>query len=293
MTFTETSIKITASLVLFCVLGCSSNIVEIKKTAATDAAIQRSVAKSIQDQLQILEGYADEDILSLLGAAETTGEEVVSKALGEDGGADYIDFCHAANMSFSQNDSSYVMEKARGLMNAEDYNRLKKEIDDNEKALAEWGCAAAKGMNEYQAELFYRDLKELIVKSSIMLVSAIVYVAVPPTLMWGKIPAATALSIAAGVAASAVVDITGYFKKGYIPEMFSEHNTYTEGELTFQVWLEKLKASPLATHAIATAVTSYCASMGLGKIPTAIILCMFGAYNALDAIVDMKRVYNL
>lgn len=288
--------QIIGFILLCVVVSCNSNIPEKSLSASTDSSVKTQVAKSIQNQLDILELYEDEDILSLLGASNTSGEDVVSKSLSEAGGAVYIDFCYATNRSVSENDSSFIMEKAHGLMNEEDFNRLKKEIDDSEKSLREWGAKAAKGMTPAQEEAFYKDLKSLIVKSSIMLVSAIVYVAVPTTVVWGKIPAATALSVAAGVAANSVMDIVGYFNYGYLPDMFDENNSNkvtADGDLTFQVWLDKLKESPVATHAISTAVTSYCASLGLGKIPTAIVLCMFTAYNALDAIVDMKRTYNI
>ena len=153
-----------------------------------------------------------------------------------------------------------------------------------------WGEKASKGITPDKQEDFYRDLKKLVVKTSVMLVAAFVYAAIPSGLLWGKISAAAALSIGAGVAASMVLDVYGYFTYGFTPELLQEGTTVTD--MSFEDWVSKLKDSSAATYAIATAATSYMATLGVGKIPTAIVLCVFAVYNATTAIADMKKTYS-
>ena len=122
----------TSICLLFALIGCNMNIPEINKSVANDSSIRKSVAKSIQQQLEILEDYPDEDVLDLLNAKDVTGDEVVTKALGEEKGIEYLDFCYAANQTSIMLDSSYIMDRAKGLMDSKKYNELKAKIDDNE-----------------------------------------------------------------------------------------------------------------------------------------------------------------
>lgn len=284
--------KIIASLLLICIVGCNSAISEQTKSVASNSAVRKSVSKCIEQQIEVLEQYDDTDVIDLLGAKDMTGEEIVSKALSEKGSVEYLDFCYAANQSCVLNDSSYIMNRAKDLMDTTKYNELKNRIDQNEKDIKGWAHSQAKTVPEDQQEAFYKDLKSLVVRTTVMLVAAFVYVAIPSTVVWGKIPAAAALSVGAGVAAGAVMDVYGYFKKGYTPSLLQMEEGESLADMDFEQWINKLKDSSAATYAIATAATTYISSTGLSPITGAIILGVFTVFNAFVAISDMKKKYS-
>lgn len=279
-------------LLLLSLISCNLNLEEINKSSATDGAVRSAVARCIEEELKTLEAYTDEDVTELLNAKNLTGKEIVQKALGEQNGSDYLDFCYAINQTSVYNNSYYVMNCAKNLMSSDKYNQLKAEIDTYEKGIKGWASNAAKALPPDQQEAFYKDLKALVVKTSIMLVAAFVYAAIPSTVMWGKISAAAALSIGAGLAAGIVMDVYGYFSKGISPSLINLEEGESYEDLSFEDWVSKLKESTMATYAMTTAATSFITSSGMNKVTGAIVLGIFTIYNATSAIEDMKKTYN-
>ncbi len=279
-------------LLLLSLISCNLNLEEINRSSATDGAVRSAVARCIEEELKTLEAYTDEDVSELLNAKNLTGKEIVQKALGEPNGYEYLDFCYAINQTSVYNNSYYVMNSAKNLMPEDKYNQLKTEIDTYEKDIKGWASKAAKNLPPDQQEAFYKDLKSLVVKTSIMLVAAFVYAAIPSTVMWGKISAAAALSIGAGLAAGIVMDVYGYFSKGISPSLINLEDGESYQDLSFEDWVSKLKESTMATYAMTTAATSFITSTGINKVTGAIVLGIFTVYNATSAIQDMKKTYN-
>ncbi len=280
-------------LILLSLISCNLNLEEVRKSSVTDGAVRSAVARCIEEELKTLEGYTDEDVSELLNAKNMSGKDIVQKALGEENGEAYLDFCYAANQTRMNNDSSYIMNSAKDLMGIETYNELKNEIDNYEKGIKGWASEAVKDVPPDQQEAFYKDLKALVVKTTVMLVAAFVYVAVPPTIVWGKVAAGAALSIGAGLAAGIVMDVYGYFSKGISPSLINLEEGESYEDLSFEDWVAKLKESSMATYAMASAATSFITSSGMNKVTGAIVLGIFTIYNATSAIADMKKTYNL
>lgn len=279
-------------LLLLAMVSCNSNIDEVRKTIVTDSVVRSAVARCIDEELRTLEAYTDEDITELLNAKNLSGKDIVQKALEEDRGAEYLDFCFAINQTKMYKDSSYVMNCARGLMPSDEYSELKTKIDSFEEDIKGWAHDAAKNLPPDQQEAFYKDLKALVVRTSVMLVAAFVYAAIPSTIMWGKISAAAALSIGAGLAAGIVMDVYGYFSKGISPSLINLEEGESYENLSFEEWVSKLKESSMASYAMSTAATSFLTSAGVNKVTGAIVLGIFTVYNAVSAIEDMKKTYN-
>lgn len=280
-------------LILISFVSCNMNLDEITKSSASDAGVRSVVSKCIEEEIEHLRDCCDDEIDELLEMYDTVSpDEVVAKALGEEKGVQYLDFCYAANQTGMYKDSSYIMKQAKGLMSTDNYNELKDKIDKYESEIKGWGDRVAREIEPSQREAFYKDLKALVVRTTVMLVSAFVYAAVPPTLVWGKISAAAALSIGAGLAANIVMDVYGYFSEGIKPDLLNLKEGESATDLTFEQWISKLKESSMASYAIATAATSFITSTGMNKVTGAIVLTIFTLYNATEAIGEMKKTYN-
>ena len=283
--------KTVCILLLISLVSCNMNLEELSKSSATDGAVRAAVSKCIEREIVKLKDCCDDEIDELLELYNDSPDDVVAKALTEDKGAQYLDFCYAADLTRETDDSSYIMLKAEGLMDNSDYRKLKRKVDEYEKGIKGWGKQVAKEIPVSQRDAFYKDLKALVVKTTVMLVAAFVYAAVPPTVVWGKISAAAALSIGAGLAADIIMTVYGRYRKIDVSLLDLKDGESYE-DLTFEQWVSKLKESSVATYAIATAATSYLTSVGMNKVTGAIILTVFTLFNANEAIEDMKNTYN-
>ena len=88
-------------------------------------------------------------------------------------------------------------------------------------------------------------------------------------MFWGKVSAACAVAVAAGVLSSSLMNIIGYYQ--------------TDGEIgSFSDWLKSVTVDPAASWAAGAAIISTNAALGYSPILVAIILGVFAIYGVMD-----------
>ena len=277
--------QLTALLLLVAVTACTVDSRPSFKQSITDAGMKSRVSHVIDTQIGNVKEYLDEDIQARLETAKSvsgrlSGSEIVELTLGEASGRDYLDFCYAVDVTGSSMDVDAVMDTARCVLPKESYDDLVARTEEVEKAIMEKGDEMAKAIPLNQQAAFYKDLKILVTRSIVLLVAGIVYACIPDLVFWGKISAACAISVGAGLVAISIMSLYEYFKYGT-----------GEGQ-SFEDWFKDLIKIPKADFALTTTVTSIAEAMGAGPVVTGIIICIFAIYNIVDLVRTMMKTYN-
>ena len=275
-----------AALVLVCLCGCEMKGLSFKD-AITEDSLRPTVSKVLDAQMDYIKPQLDDDLQALLDGEGTkggplTGAEIVENTFGEKGGRDYLDFCYAVNYStYSAQQLDPVMDTAKSVLSKEQYDNLLKQADELEKTLYDEGDEFAKTLPPSQQEAFYKDLKLMVTRAVVLMTAGVVYAAIPKVVIWGKVSAAAAVSIGAGMVAISIMTLYQYYRFGGSLDGMS-----------FEEWLQGLYEIPAADYALTTTIVTIATSMELSPVVTGIILCVFAAYKTTDMFLEMKKTYN-
>ncbi len=273
-------------ILLVCIVACNMNFVPSFKNSITDEEMKPAVARVIDAQMDCIKDSLDEDLRNSIdnGVAKSsgpmTGAQIVDLTMMEAGGKDYLDFCYAVDVSQSTLDTEPVMSTAQSVLSPTEYERLNSQVDQLEKNMTEKGMIHAKGLPLDQQEAFYKDLKVLVTRAIVLLVAGIVYACVPKLVFWGKISAAAAIAVGAGLVALSVMSLYEYYEYGL------------EEDVTFEQWFKNLIKIPQADFALTTTVTAMAEALGMGPVVTGIIICVYGIYNVTGLVKNMMNTYN-
>lgn len=273
-------------LVLVCLVACNMQFTPSFKESISDAEMKPVVARVIDAQLEYIKGNLDEDLQSAIengsakGSGSLTGAQIVELTMEEEGGKDYLDFCYAMDIAQATLDTEPIMSTAQDIIPAEDYDKLCSQVSQLEKSITEKGLIYAKGIPADQQKAFFKDLKILVTRAIVLMVAGIVYACVPKLVFWGKISAAAAIAVGAGLVALSVLSLYEYFKYGL------------EEDMTFEQWFTEILKIPQADFALTTTVTAMGEALGMGPVVTGIIMCVFGVYNVAGLVRDMLDTYN-
>lgn len=272
-------------LVLLCFVACNANYKPSFKQSITDSSLRSRVSRVIDAQLDNVKDYLDEDLRASIdesskGTGRMSGSEIVDKTLVESGGRDYLDFCYAVDFAQTTNDVDEVMDTARCLLPAEKYNELVELTEDIEREINLKGEEIARAIPLNQQAAFYKDLKTLVVRAIVLLTAGVVYACMPAVVFWGKISAACAISVGAGLVAISIMSLYEYFRFG------------TGEDQSFEDWFKELIEIPKADFALTTAITAVAEALGTGPVVTGIIICVFALYNIVDLARTMLKTYN-
>lgn len=274
-----------AVVLLVAMVSCNAAYLPSFKASITDSEMKPAVAKVIDAQMDYIKDYLDDDVKAKIdgGSAKggpLTGSDIVELTLDEKGGRDYLDFCYAVGLSQTKLDVDPVMDTAQSVLSSEEYNRLQSQACELETSMNAKGLEFAKGLPVDQQEAFFKDLKVLVTRSIVLLVAGVVYAAVPNLVFWGKISAAAAISVGAGLVAISVMSLYEYYEYG------------TGEGVDFETWFKDLIKIPQADFALTTTVTAMAEALGMGPVVTGIILCVFAIYNIVGLVRSMLNTYN-
>ncbi len=269
-----------ASVLLMLFSSCSPALVsnkEVKKSVLMSES-SRMIDEYYEEVRSILisEGeYSEEEIASY---GTLTGEEITRALSQEDGGEKYLEFLYAANNAEEAED---VISAAEEFLTAEQVTSLRARADEIETHFKEEGDRIARALNPADKEEFYKDLKSLTVKSVVLLTAAIVYAIIPKVMFWGKVSAATAVSVAAGVVASTIITIIEWSDKDL------QHD-----ENAFKDWLDNVTSEPVAAWALAQGVITTQTAAGTTPVVAALVLAVFAIYQITDSTKKILKNYN-
>lgn len=208
----------------------------------------------------------DEDI------TELTGYDIASRALEEDMGEEYLDFCIKTDRFESVDE---VLEAAAPLAPSEELDKIRLDMERYEARLFRELESKARVLTPAQEEEFFESLKSLVIKTAVLLTAAVVYAFVPDMMFWGKVSAAAAVAIAAGILSTTFISIVEYYKLDM-----------EVGE-SFQSWLEDVTTEPSASWALAAAMINLGISLDRSPVLTSLILGVFAIFNIVDEVKTM------
>jgi len=130
--------------------------------------------------------------------------------------------------------------------------------------------------------MFYKDLRRLVIRSVVLFTAGIVYACIPKVVFWGKISAACAISVSAGILASTVLSIYDYYKL----------DKSDDSSKAFSDWLQEVTTTPSADYALAASIIAIGNTMKQGPVVTGIVVCVFSIYQIIDLVKPMLTHYN-
>lgn len=282
-----------SSLVLVSFIGCDLSLITEGKSSYLDENVTTVVSKVIDEQMEFVKPNLEPDLQAELentkGSSTLSGNEIITLTLTEDSGEDYIDFCYNVQESTFSGTSENVLESARNVMTEQQYLDLTLRVEEAEKKLEDWGESYVKGLPADQQHDFYKDLKTLVTRTTVLLTAGIVYAVMPKAVFWGKVSAASAISVGAGLVALTAMTIYEKYK-------FNDEESASllpDGDkVTIEDWLKELVKEPKADFALTTAVVSLATTLKQGPVVTGIMICVFGILQATDLISAMLKKYD-
>ena len=218
--------------------------------------------------------YSEEDFASF---GELDGESVVRGAL-ENGNEDVLNFLYSTCEGKSTGE---ILQNAKPLLSDSSYKELEAKVRELEEKAGEWGEEISRGLAHSQKEEFYKDLRSMVVKTVVLLTAAIVYALMPKTMFWGKVSAATAVSVAAGVVTSAFITLV---------EWSDEDLKYSDK--SFDTWLSDISVEPFADWALAQGVLNTQMAATNNPVTSALVLGVFALYHIGDNAKTLLKKYN-
>lgn len=263
-------VLIAATLAVSCALP-RTGLGGIDASALTSAA-----GRVIDENLSIVREYIDADLPEMQELASADGYHVATRVMEEENGEEYLEFCLETS---SFNTAEDVFAAAEGLAPQAELDKIRKQVEDAETRLYAVARGTVRFMSPEQQEAFYDDLKKLVIKSAVLLTAAIVYAFVPNMIFWGKIAAASAVAIAAGVLTTSIMAIAEYYRTGDLTA-------------TFEEWLEDVTTEPTASWLLAASMISIGTSLNRSPVLTGIILAVFTLFNVVNDVKPMLEKYD-
>lgn len=219
------------------------------------------------------EEFSEEDFASY-GILD--GETVV-RGLLEGGDEDLLSFLCAT----SDGGVDGVLSTAKSLLPEKEYGELEKKAKEIEERAGAWGDRVSRSLAPAQKDEFYKDLKSMVVKTVVLLTASIVYAMIPKVMFWGKVSAAAAVSVAAGVVASGFVSMV---------EWSDEDLKNTDKD--FSAWLEEISIEPFTDWALAQGVLNAQMAATNNPVTSALVLGVFALYHIGEDAKTLMKKYN-
>ena len=121
----------------------------------------------------------------------------------------------------------------------------------------------------------------MLVKTVVLLTASIVYAMIPKVMFWGKVSAAAAVSVAAGVVASGFVSMV---------EWSDEDLKNTDKD--FSAWLEEITVEPFTDWALAQGVLNAQMAATNNPVTSALVLGVFALYHIGEDAKTLMKKYN-
>lgn len=278
MVFYQMRRIVSALMILLLVASCT---LETSGPAKLDRNLVLSEsARMIDQEIErvVRELEANGEIAGIEEMGRIDGESVTRGTLEEENGEKYLEFLYMSDRFTTVEE---VVSVASDLVPQSQLDEIVTEADKIEKRLLQLCEDDMRALNETQKSEFYKDIRKIVVKSVVLLTAAIVYALIPNTVVWGKVTAATAVSISAGILAS-----------GFMRLMERKNSDTNAVNQTFSDWISELSTEPTTAWAIAAGVINTGKSMGYSPVTTSLILVIFGIYGIKDDLKPLLEKYN-
>ena len=272
----------TVMLLIISLSGCSMAFQQSIKPKVDEKELKSSVAKIVDEQLDVVGPYIDEDEdmeKRGIDMEDITGSDVVDGILEEERGHDYLEFSYDTVYNSEDNLDEYV-EQSKQFMSAEEAANLDERIEETKKAVYMEFEDLGRAVPPSQQIAFQKDLRKLVTRSVVLFVAGVVYACLPKTMFWGKISAAAAVSVAAGVLSCSLMSLYQYYKYG------------GDSDEAFEDWVEEVSTEPQVSYAMAASMITVGKTMERSPVVTGIMICVFSLYKVIDMVKPMLKKYN-
>ncbi|NLZ68505.1 MAG: hypothetical protein GX903_05840 [Spirochaetales bacterium] len=267
---------VSALLIMIFLVGCNLEVAGKKRVS--EAELTSKMITMVDRELETVLPYVTEDLPGAKGIESYNGRSVIENTMSEEQGRKYLEFCYEIENASTP---EAVVAAAEGLISKEDMEELKLKVEETKEIARSLAIEGARSMTNPQKRAFFKDLRSLVIKSTVLLAAGIVYACIPTMVFWGKITAACAVAVAAGVVASGVLSVVEYYQ--------FEDSTINE---SFEGWVESITKEPYTSWAIAASVIATGKTMGRSPVLTGVILAIFAIYNVIDQVKPMLKKYN-
>ena len=260
--------------------SCSPSLVSSKKVKKSVLMSEsaRMIDEYYEEVRSVLIENGEYSSVEIASHGTLTGEEITRNLSGEENGEAYMNFLYQTQYA---EDTEDVFDAASEFLTQDQMKDLREQAREIEEKFEEEGERIARAISPSDKEQFYKDLRTLTVKSVVLLTAAIVYAIIPKVMFWGKVSAATAVSVAAGILASTVITIIEWSDKDL------QHD-----ETAFKDWLDNVTQEPVAAWALAQGVITTQTAAGTSPVVAALILAVFAIYQITDSTKSILKNYN-
>lgn len=273
--------KLVCLVLIIPLSGCNLNWNRSEVPKVSDKDLLPTMSRVIDEQLDIVLPYLDEEMSGAVSRALSSdsmdGRSIVGHALEERSGRDYLEFGYAVSTT---EDARTVVDYARTLLPADEFSALEGKLAEARSLMLDRGEEMARALPPHQRPAFMKDLQKLVVRSIVLLTAGIVYACIPKVVFWGKITAAAAIAVAAGIVATTIMSIWRYYEFDM------------DKDAAFEDWLKSVTTEPETAYALAASVIAMGTTLKRGPIVTGIILGVFAIYNVIDMVKPMLKKYN-
>lgn len=240
----------------------------------------------LERSARVMELYLD-DIRSVLTEEELPGFEeavargfssadVAARTLDEENGRDYLEFILYAD---DYENVDEVLSAGEALIDDPALlDQVRADVMELEQRMEEEAESASRALTGKEKKEFYGQLRKLVVKAAVLLTAAIVYACVPKLMFWGKISAAAAIAVAAGVLATTIMSIIEFY-----------HTEEGGAKVSFDEWMADVVKEPAAAWAVASGMISTNMALGYSPVVTALIIGVFAIYNIVDDVKALQK----
>ena len=203
-----------------------------------------------------------------------SSSDVASRTLLEENGRQYLEFIlHAEDYE----NVDEVLAAGECLIDDPALlDQVKADIMELEQRMDDEAEIASRALTGKEKKEFYAQLRKLVVKAAVLLTAAIVYACVPKLMFWGKISAAAAIAVAAGILATTIMSIIEHY-----------HTDTAGAKVSFDEWMADVVKEPAAAWAVASGMISTNIALGYSPVVTALIIGVFAIYNIVE---DVKTL---
>jgi hypothetical protein len=272
--------NVVCMLLIVSLSGCSMGWEQRRTPAIDDSELFPALTRIIDEQWSLVAPFLEEELaLSGRGTSDIPdAPRLVELILEEETGRDYMQFCYAVA---NGDDSSIVVEYARGLLPQQEYDELRLKVEETERSMRGFMIEQSRALPPNQRAAFMRDLQKLVTKTVVLLVAGIVYACIPNVVFWGKVTAASAVAVASGIVATTVLSIYRFYQ-------------YNSDELSvsFQEWIVDVTTDPAAAYAMASSMMAVGKTMVNGPVVTGLVIAVFSIYQVMDMLKPMLKKYN-
>ncbi len=266
------------SILIFVLSGCSFTLDRNITKKISDEKLVSSVAKIVDEQLEVVSPYFEENSRDI-NIKEINGEQVVLNAMDEEQGEQYLRFNYSIAIDSDQNIDE-IASKAKALLPESEAIKIDEKLYSTKSFINKDIVQISKKIPPSQQIAFQKDLRKLVTRSFVLFTAGIVYAFMPKTMFWGKVSAAAAISVAAGVFSCTVMSLYQYYKYG------------GEAQESFAQWVTEISSEPQVSFALAKSMIAVGTTMKRSPIVTGIMICVFSMYQVIDMVKPMLKKYN-